>query len=144
MESVDCLFCAPFLGRFRNFRLPLLCRTEEDCLHVRHSLLSKNAPIMTPYACPLVTWFQRLFFRWIFMKFSMGVLNRSNWASVSFLRVGSLNVILEFVNGFLGVFYVSWPIWQKLCAADLLIVPSSICEFRENRPRECRTVRTAQ
>jgi hypothetical protein len=40
------------------------------------------------------------------MEFGMGVLNRSNWASVSFLRVGSVNAILEVVNGFLGAFYV--------------------------------------
>jgi len=40
------------------------------------------------------------------MKFGMEVLNRSNWVSVIFLRVGSVNAILEVVNGFLGVFYV--------------------------------------
>jgi hypothetical protein len=34
------------------------------------------------------------------MKFGMGVINRSNWASVDSLRVGSVNAILEVVNGF--------------------------------------------
>jgi hypothetical protein len=62
--------------------------------------------------------------------------------SMSFLRFGFVNTILEVVNGFLGVFYVSWQIWRKLGTADLLIVPSSICEFREDRPRECCTFHT--
>jgi hypothetical protein len=38
------------------------------------------------------------------VKFGIGVLNRRNWARVSSLRVGSVNAMLEVVNGFLGYF----------------------------------------
>jgi len=75
------------------------------------------------------------------MKFGMGILNRSNWANVIFPRVGSVNTTLEV--RFLGIFCV-FPdqFGKKLGTADLLIVLSSICKFRKNWTRECRTFHT--